>query len=83
VRQIGIAFFAGLFSSVVGAGLLALAFSLGQPAEGASRAFHNVLALAALLLASGGGFLALSTGPVLLAGLLTAPRARKARRQRQ
>ena len=35
MRQIGIAFFAGLFSSAVGAGLLALAFHLGQPAEGA------------------------------------------------
>ena len=83
MRQMGIAFFAGLFSSAVGAGLLALAFSLGQPAEGAQRTLHNVLALAALLLASGGGFLALSTGPVLLAGLLTAPRAAKARRQGQ
>ncbi len=35
------------------------------------------LALAALLLASGGGFLALCAGPVLLAALLTAPRAAK------
>jgi hypothetical protein len=35
---------------------------------------HNLLALAALLLAAGGGFLALSTGPVLLVCLLTSPR---------
>jgi hypothetical protein len=83
VRQIGVAFFAGLFSSAVGAGLLALSFYLGQPAEGASRTLHNVLALAALLLASGGGFLALCTGPVLLTGLLTSPRAGKARGQGQ
>ena len=83
MRQIGIAFFAGLFSSAAGAGLLALAFSLGQPAEGASRTLHNVLALAALLLASGGGFLALSTGPVLLIGLLTSPRAAKAEGRKQ
>jgi hypothetical protein len=81
VRQIRIAFFAGLISLAVGAGLLALAFYLGQPAGGASRALHNFLALAALLLASGGGFLALSTGPVLLVCLLAAPRAEKARRR--
>ena len=83
MRQIGIAFFAGLVSSAVGAGLLALAFYLGQPAEGASRTLHNVLALAALLLASGGGFLALCTGPVLLTGLLTSPRAAKSEGRKQ
>jgi hypothetical protein len=74
VRQIRIAFFAGLISLAVGAGLLALAFFLGQPGGDASRVLHNVLALAALLLAAGGGFLALSTGPVLLVCLLTSPR---------
>jgi len=74
VRQIRIAFFAGLISLVVSAGLLALAFFLGQPASGTARVLHNLLALAALLLASGGGFLALSTGPVLLVCLLTSPR---------
>jgi hypothetical protein len=74
VRQIRIAFFTGLISFSVGAGLLALALYLGQPADGASRALRNVLALAALLLASGGGFLALSTGPVLLIALLASPR---------
>ena len=78
MRRIGIAFFAGLISFLVGAGLLALAFSLGQPAGDASRTLHNVLALAALLLACGGGFLALCAGPVLLAGILTSPRGAKA-----
>ena len=83
MRQIRIAFFAGLISLVVSAGLLALAFFLGQPASGTARVLHNLLALAALLLASGGGFLALSTGPVLLVCLLTSPRVAKARRQGQ
>lgn len=83
MRQIRIAFFAGLAGFAVGAGLLALALSLGQPGEGASRVLQNVLALAALLLASGGGFLALCAGPVLLAAFLTAPRAAKEESSRQ
>jgi hypothetical protein len=77
LRQIRIAFFAGLAVFFVGAGLLALALSLGQAGAGASRTLESILALAALLLASGGGFLALCAGPVLLAALLTAPRAAK------
>jgi hypothetical protein len=77
------AFFAGLAVFFVGAGLLALALSLGQAGEGASRTLESVLALAALLLASGGGFLALCAGPVLLAALLTAPRTAKAEDGRQ
>ncbi|MDQ3746625.1 MAG: hypothetical protein M3444_19815 [Acidobacteriota bacterium] len=83
MRQIRIAFFAGLAVFFVGAGLLALALSLGQAGEGASRTLESVLALAALLLASGGGFLALCAGPVLLAALLTAPRAAKEEGSRQ
>ena len=87
MRQIRIAFFAGLAVFFVGAGLLALALSLGQADEGASRTLESVLALAALLLASGGGFLALCAGPVLLAALLTAPKKQEAdgrgRRQEQ
>jgi putative intracellular protease/amidase len=83
VRQIGIAFFAGLIGFLAGAGLLALAFFLGRPAGDAARTLDNVLALAALLLASGGGFLALCAGPVLLAGLLTSPRAAKAEGRKQ
>lgn len=67
-------FWAGLISFAVGAGLLALAFQLGQPAEGAARTLHNILALVALLLAAGGGFLAVCTGSVLLVSILTAPR---------
>ena len=74
MRQIRIAFIAGLAGFTVGAGLLALALSLGQPGAGAARVLENVLALAALLLASGGGFLALCAGPVLLAAFLTAPK---------
>ena len=74
LRQIRIAFFAGLIVFFVGAGLLVLALYLGPSGEGASRVLQNVLALAALLLASGGGFLALCAGPVLLAAFLTAPK---------
>lgn len=78
MRQIGIAFFAGLAVFLAGAGLLALAFSLGQPSGDAARTLDNVLALAALLLACGGGFLALCAGPVLLIAILTKPRTAKA-----
>lgn len=83
MRQIGVAFFAGLVGFLAGAGLLALAFFLGQPAGEAARTLHNVLTLAALLLACGGGFLALCAGPVLLAGLLTSPRVGKEGRSSQ
>ena len=74
MRQIRIAFFAGLFGFFVGAGLLALSLSLARPAGDASRTLESVLALVALLLASGGGFLALCSGPVLLVAFLTAPK---------
>ena len=70
---------AGLLSFVFGAGLLFAAFHLGQPANEAVRTLHNVLALAALLVGTGGGFLALCAGAVLLVGLFVEPRA--ARRQ--
>lgn len=83
MRQIRIAFFAGLSSLFVGVGLLALAFFLGQADGDTASMLHNVLALAALLLASGGGFLALSTGPVLLVCLLTAPRVARHKNSRQ
>lgn len=74
LQQIRVAFWAGLISFAVGAGLLALAFYLGQPAEGAARTLHNVLSLVALLLAAAGGFLAICTGAVLLVGMFAAPR---------
>ena len=74
MQQIRVAFWAGLISFAVGAGLLILAFFLSQQAEGAARTLHNILSLVALLLAAGGGFLAVSTGSVLLVSLLTAPR---------
>jgi uncharacterized membrane protein YidH (DUF202 family) len=74
LQQIRIAFWAGLVSFAVGAGLLTLAFFLGQPDEGAARTLHNILSLVALLLAAVGGFLAVCTGSVLLVSMLTAPR---------
>jgi hypothetical protein len=70
---------AGLLSFAFGAGLLFVAFHLGQPANEATRMLHNVLALAALLVGTGGGFLALCAGAVLLVSLFVEPRA--ARRQ--
>jgi hypothetical protein len=73
LQQIRISFWAGLIGFAVGAGLLALAYLLGQP-EGAARTFHNILSLFALLLAAGGGFLAICAGSVLLVSILTAPR---------
>jgi len=79
VQQIRYAFWAGLITFAVGALLLVVAFLLGQPGEGLGRTLHNVLALLALLLAAGGGFMAVCTGAVLLISLLTAPRV--ARRQ--
>lgn len=83
MRPIRIAFVAGLAGFFVGAGLLALSLRLGQPATDASRTLESVLALAALLLASGGGFLALCAGPVLLAAFLSEPRKQKAEGRRQ
>jgi putative intracellular protease/amidase len=74
LKQIRNYFWAGLISLAVGAGLLALAFFLGQMAEGAARTLHNVLSLVALLLAVGGGFLTICTGAVLLVSAMTAPR---------
>jgi hypothetical protein len=83
MRPIRIAFIAGLAGFFVGAGLLALALRLGQPATDVSRTLESVLALAALLFASGGGFLALCAGPVLLAAFLSEPRKQKAEGSRQ
>ena len=74
LKQLRNYFWAGLIGFAVGAGLLALAFFLGQLAEGAARTLHNVLSLVALLLAAGGGFLSICTGAVLLVIMLTAPR---------
>jgi putative intracellular protease/amidase len=83
MRPIRIAFVAGLAGFIVGAGLLALALRLGQPATDASRTLESVLALAALLFASGGGFLALCAGPVLLAAFLSEPKKQEAGGRRQ
>jgi hypothetical protein len=74
MQQIRLAFFAGLASFAVGAGLLFVALRLGQSADDAGRTLHNVLTLSALLVGSGGGFLALCAGSVVLVGLLTRPR---------
>jgi hypothetical protein len=74
VQQIRYAFWAGLITFAVGALLLVVTFVLGQPAEGVGRTLHNVLALIALLLTAGGGFLALCTGVVFLISFLTTPR---------
>jgi hypothetical protein len=81
VKPIKIAFWSGLCCLLAGGALLAFALMKGAPQEGASRAMHNVLTFLALLLASGGGFMALCTGSVLLATLFATPRA--ARRQKQ
>jgi len=77
VKPIKIAFWAGLCCLVAGGALLALALKTGGQAADSSRAAHNVLTFLALLLASGGGFMTLCTGPVLLATLLASPRAHK------
>ena len=79
MKPIKIAFWSGLCCLLAGGALLALALTTGVPAADSSRATHNVLTFLALLLASGGGFMALSTGPVLLATLLATPRASKKR----
>ena len=74
MQQIRVAFLAGVVSFAVGAGLFFLALRLGPSADEAGRTLHNILTLAALLVGSGGGFLALCAGSVLLVGLLTRPR---------
>ena len=74
LQQIRNYFWAGLICFAVGAGLLALAYFLGQMAEGAQRTLHNILSLVALLLVVVGGFLSICTGAVLLVSMLTAPR---------
>lgn len=79
MQQIRIAFLAGLAGLAAGAGLLFLALRLGQSADDAGRTLHNVLTLAALLVGSGGGFLALCAGSVVLVGLLTRPRVERRR----
>ena len=75
MQPIKVAFMAGLLSFAFGAGLHFVAFHLGQPANQAVRTLHNVLALAALLVGTGGGFLALCAGSVLLVSLFVEPRA--------
>ena len=77
MKPIKIAFWSGLCCLLAGGVLLAFALTKGAPAPGSSGAAHNVLTFVALLLTSGGGFLALCTGPVLLLILLASPRASK------
>lgn len=79
MKPLKIAFWSGLCCLLVGGALLALALKTGGPTAESSRAAHNVLTFLALLLASGGGFMALSTGPVLLATLLASPRTSRGR----
>ena len=79
MKPIKIAFWSGLCCLLAGGALLALSLATGGPADDSSRATHNVLTFLALLLASGGGFMALCTGPVLLATLLASPRASRRR----
>jgi hypothetical protein len=81
VKPIKIAFWSGLCCLLAGGALLAFAFTTGAPQTDSARAAYSVLTLLALLLASGGGFMALCTGPVLLATLLALPRA--ARKQKK
>jgi hypothetical protein len=75
VKPIKIAFWSGLCCLLAGGALLA--FTMGVPQTDSARAAHSVLTLLALLLASGGGFMALCTGTVLLATLLASPHARR------
>ena len=79
MKPLKIAFWSGLCCLLAGGVLLALAFKTGGLTGDSSRATHNVLTFLALLLASGGGFMALCTGPVLLATLLATPRASRKR----
>jgi putative intracellular protease/amidase len=77
LKPLKIAFWSGLCCLLAGGALLALVLTTGGPTAEASGATRNVLTFLALLLASGGGFMALCTGPVLLATLLATPRASK------
>ena len=77
MKSIKIAFWSGLCCLLAGGVLLAFVLRTGVSAADSSSAAHNVLTFLALLLASGGGFMALCTGPVLLATLLASPRASK------
>ena len=77
MKPIKIAFWTGLCCLLVGGALLAFVLRTGARATDSSSAARNVLTFLALLLASGGGFMALCTGPVLLATLLASPRAFK------
>jgi hypothetical protein len=79
VKPIKIAFWSGLCCLAAGGALLAVALTTGRPTADSSRTTYNVLTFLALLLASGGGFMALCTGPVLLATLLASPRASRKR----
>ena len=79
MQQIRIAFVVGLAGLAVGAGLLFLALRLGPLADETGRTLHNILTLVALLVGSGGGFLALCAGSVVLVGLLTRPRVERRR----
>ncbi|HEV7843903.1 MAG TPA: hypothetical protein VGO69_09400 [Pyrinomonadaceae bacterium] len=80
MKPLKIAFWSGLCCLLAGSALLALMLKTGGPTAEPSGATRNVLTFLALLLASGGGFMALCTGPVLLATLLATPRtARKHR----
>jgi hypothetical protein len=79
VKPIKIAFWSGLCCLLAGGALLAFALTTGGPRTDSSRAAHSVLTFLGLLLASGGGFMALCTGPVLLATLLASPRAARRR----
>ena len=80
MKPLKIAFWAGLCCLFAGGALLAFALTKGEPTSDSSRATYNVLTFLALLLASGGGFMALCTGPVLLATLLASPRSSRRRR---
>jgi hypothetical protein len=77
VKSIKIAFWSGLCCLLAGGALLAFALMSAAPQGESSRVLHNVLTFLALLLASGGGFMALCTGTVLLVMLLASPRASK------
>jgi len=77
LKPIKIAFWSGLCCLLAGGALLAFALKIGGPQDGSGRALHNILTFLALLLASGGCFMALCTGPVLLVTLLASPRASK------
>ena len=80
MKPLKIAFWSGLCCLLAGAALLAFALRAGAPESDSSRTAHDALTFLALLLASGGGFMALSTGTVLLATLLASPR--RARRRK-